>query len=77
MERQRRARTVSLALTVSRSMLRLTVSDDGLGVSAEPYELRLKTRRVELAALGGGMTVNAVSGEGTTVSATVPRRALG
>ncbi|TMR89721.1 hypothetical protein [Nonomuraea basaltis] len=76
-ERQARARTVSIALTVAPSGLRLTVSDDGLGMSAEVYEAQLSGRRAELAGMGGGLTVNGVPGEGTTVSATVPRRALG
>jgi signal transduction histidine kinase len=76
-ERQAQARTVSIALTVARGGLRLTVSDDGLSTSAEAYEATLSSRRVELAGIGGRLTVNGVQGEGTTVSAAVPRRALG
>ncbi|WP_406674853.1 hypothetical protein WBK31_12355 [Nonomuraea sp. N2-4H] len=72
-ERQGRARTVCVALTVGSSGLRLTMSDDGHGMAAEPYE----ARRAEVARLGGGLTVNAVRGEGTTVSLAVPARALG
>ncbi|WP_433444921.1 hypothetical protein [Nonomuraea sp. CA-141351] len=75
-ERQGRARTVSVALTVSAGGLRLTVSDDGRGTSAEAYEVRLKGRQAELQAMGGGLTVNGVRGEGTTVSAALPRLAL-
>ncbi|MGW0809496.1 hypothetical protein [Nonomuraea sp. NPDC002799] len=74
-ERQAQARTVSIALTVAPSGLRLTVSDDGQGTAAEAYEVQLRSRRAELAALGGGLTVNGVRGEGTTVSASLPRRA--
>ncbi|MFD1539238.1 hypothetical protein [Nonomuraea guangzhouensis] len=76
-ERQAQARTVSIALTVASGGLRLTVRDDGLGTSAKAYEAALGGRRVELAGIGGGLTVNGVQGQGTTVSATVPRRALG
>ncbi|MFD1547976.1 hypothetical protein [Nonomuraea guangzhouensis] len=108
-ERQGRARAVSIALTVASSGLRLTVSDDGLGRSAAAYEDHLSSRRAELARMNsgltvsddglgrsaaayedhlssrraelarmnGGLTVNGVPGEGTTVSAAIPRRALG
>ncbi|MEW1837234.1 hypothetical protein AB0392_04675 [Nonomuraea angiospora] len=76
-ERQAQAQTVSIALTVAPGGLRLTVSDDGLGTSAKACKANLRSRRVELAGIGGGLTVNGVQGEGTTVSATVPRRALG
>jgi signal transduction histidine kinase len=76
-KRQGHARVIGIALTVSSSGLRLTVSDNGLGMSVELYEVQLGGRRAELAKLGGRLTVNAVEGEGTTVSVGVPRRALG
>lgn len=76
-EQQAQARTVSIALTVAPAGLRLTVSDDGLGTSAKAYGASLGGRRVELAGIGGRLTVNGVQGNGTTVSATVPRRAFG
>ena len=76
-ERQAQALTVSIALTVASGGLRLTVRDDGLGTSAKAYEANLSRRRVELAGIGGRLTVNGIQGEGITVSATVPRRALG
>ncbi|TMR93334.1 hypothetical protein [Nonomuraea basaltis] len=71
-ERQASARTVSIALTVAASGLRLTVSDDGSGMPAEVFEARLHGRRAEVAGLGGRLIVNGVRGEGTTISATVP-----
>ncbi|MET7463465.1 hypothetical protein [Nonomuraea sp. NPDC005501] len=74
-ERQASARTVSIALTVAAGRLRLTVSDDGSGMSAEVLEARLHGRRAEVAGLGGRLTVNGVRGEGTTTSATVPLNA--
>ncbi|TMS00686.1 hypothetical protein [Nonomuraea basaltis] len=67
-ERQGRARTVSIALTVAPSGLRLTVSDDGGGRSAEALRARLLGRCAEFTGLGGRLTVNGVPGEGTTVS---------
>ncbi|GAA2418468.1 hypothetical protein GCM10010404_91370 [Nonomuraea africana] len=70
-ERQASTCTVSIALTVAASGLRLTVSDDGSGMSAE-FEARLHGRRAEVAGLGGRLTVNGVRGEGTTISAAVP-----
>ncbi|TMR92614.1 hypothetical protein EJK15_43865 [Nonomuraea basaltis] len=73
-ERQASARTVSIALTVTADRLRLTVSDDGRGMSAEAFEARLHGRRAQVAGLGGRLTVNGVQGEGTTTSATVPLR---
>ncbi|MFC4014102.1 hypothetical protein ACFOY2_43230 [Nonomuraea purpurea] len=76
-ERQARARTVAVALTVAPGGLRLTVSEDGSGTGAEALETRLRGRRAELAALGGSLTVNGVPGEGTTVSAAVPPKGLG
>ncbi|MEV0351831.1 hypothetical protein AB0H88_39195 [Nonomuraea sp. NPDC050680] len=76
-EQQAQARTVSLALTVAPGGLRLTVSDDGLGTSAKAHGAGLSGRRVEFAGMGGRLTLNCVQGQGTTVSATVPRRALG
>jgi signal transduction histidine kinase len=74
-ERQAQARTVSLALTTARTGLRLTISDDGGGMTAkarEALETRLLTSRRELGGLGGGLSVNSVLGEGTTVSASLP-----
>ncbi|MEV5329628.1 sensor histidine kinase [Nonomuraea sp. NPDC052634] len=72
-ERQGRARAVCVALTVGSGGLRLTVSDDGQGTAAETCE----ARRAEAARLGGGLSVNAVRGEGTTVSLVLPAGALG
>ncbi|MFI7703379.1 hypothetical protein [Nonomuraea sp. NPDC049480] len=76
-ERQARARTVSVALTVAPSGLRLTVSDDGGGRSAEALRAHLGGRCGEFTDLGGVLTVNGVPGEGTTVSAAISRKALG
>ncbi|MEV0198643.1 hypothetical protein [Nonomuraea sp. NPDC050691] len=71
-ERQPSARTVSIALTVAAGRLRLTVRDDGSGMSAEVLEARLRGRRAEVAGLGGRLTVNGLRGEGTTTSAVFP-----
>ncbi|MGA4988010.1 hypothetical protein ACWCOT_39110 [Nonomuraea bangladeshensis] len=73
------ARTVGFALTTARTGLRLTISDDGGGMTVrarEALEARLLTSRADLGALGGGLSVNSVPGEGTTVSAALPPQAL-
>ncbi|WP_049566253.1 ATP-binding protein [Nonomuraea sp. SBT364] len=71
-ERQGSARTVSVALTLTAGRLRLTVSDDGSGTSADAFEAVLRDRRATIAGLGGRLAVNGVRGEGTTISAAVP-----
>ncbi|WP_327587159.1 hypothetical protein OHA25_09230 [Nonomuraea sp. NBC_00507] len=71
-ERQAQAGTVSIALTTVPSGLRLTVSYDDSGTSADVFQARLHGRRAEVAGLGGRLTVNGVRGEGTTMSAAVP-----
>ncbi|WP_431892860.1 sensor histidine kinase [Nonomuraea sp. bgisy101] len=68
------AATVSVAVTVGRRGLRLTVSDDGDGFSM-PHERRgIARMRALMAELGGTLSVSSVQGEGTTVSGAVPRR---
>ncbi|MFI7697863.1 hypothetical protein [Nonomuraea sp. NPDC049480] len=78
-ERQARARTVSVALTVAPRGLRLTISEDGGGIAGEQLSTltgQMSIRSAGLAALGGGLSINNVPGEGITVSAAVPRKAL-
>jgi signal transduction histidine kinase len=71
-----RARTLSLALTVTAHGLRLTVSNDDGGLPGEAFEERLRGRRTELAELDGRLTINGVQGEGTTVDVVVPRKTI-
>lgn len=73
LERGPRARTVSIALTVSERGLRLTVSDDGPMAPGPEFIARLRARETSFVRLGGGLTVNHVPRAGTTVSASVPR----
>ncbi|MGP3914712.1 hypothetical protein [Nonomuraea sp. 10N515B] len=47
-ERQAQAHAVAIALTVAPGGLRLTVSDDGLGTSADAYEANLSGRGMPL-----------------------------
>jgi signal transduction histidine kinase len=75
-ERHSHARTVSIALTVGRRGLRLTVSDDGGGFPPEKTGRGLTAMQRAFADLGGSLTVNGVPGEGTTVSGVVPADAL-
>jgi len=70
------ARVVSIALTVGRSGLRLTVSDDGRGFPPETTGRGLVAMRAYFAELGGTLTVNPVPGAGTTVSGFIPAEAL-
>jgi signal transduction histidine kinase len=78
-ERQAQARTICFALTVARTGLRLTISDDDGGMTAkalEALETRLLTGRADLTRLGGRLSVNSVLGEGTTVSGALPPKAI-
>ncbi|MET7335263.1 ATP-binding protein [Nonomuraea sp. NPDC005650] len=69
-----RARTVSIAVTVSKSGLRMTVSDNGHGFSAAGAGSGIARMRASFAELGGSLSVNSVLGEGTTVTGVVPKR---
>ncbi|GAA4947160.1 hypothetical protein GCM10023334_060180 [Nonomuraea thailandensis] len=69
-----RARTVSIAVTVGRSGLRMTVSDNGQGFPAAGAGRGIARMRAAFAEMGGTLSVNSVHGEGTTVTGVVPRR---
>ncbi|MBE1561715.1 sensor histidine kinase [Nonomuraea africana] len=73
-ERHSGAGTVSFAVTVGAGGLRLTVSDDGEGFSVPRERGGIARMRARMAEVGGSLSVNSVQGEGTTVSAVVPRR---
>ncbi|HEY9522488.1 MAG TPA: ATP-binding protein [Thermopolyspora sp.] len=75
-ERHSHARTVSVALTVGRAGLRLTVSDDGTGFPPGTSGHGLVAMRASFAEVGGTLTINSVPGEGTTISGVVPPEAL-
>jgi signal transduction histidine kinase len=75
-ERHSGARTVSIALTVGREGLRLTVSDDGRGFPAETTGRGLVAMKAYFAEIGGTLTINSVLGEGTTISGAVSSAAL-
>jgi Signal transduction histidine kinase len=70
------ARVVSIALTVGRSGLRLTVSDAGRGFLPGTTGRGLVAMAAYFAEIGGRLTVNPVPGAGTTVSGFVPAEAL-
>lgn len=67
-ERFSRAATVSVAITLSRRGLRMTVSDDGVGAAWEAARLR-----AIFAELGGRAAVNHVPGEGSTFTGVIGR----
>ncbi|WP_103957826.1 sensor histidine kinase [Nonomuraea solani] len=69
-----RARVVSIAVTVGKSGLRLTVSDNGQGFPAAGAGRGIARMRAAFAEMGGSLSVNSVHGEGTTVSGMVPRQ---
>ncbi|GAA0357357.1 hypothetical protein GCM10009530_03250 [Microbispora corallina] len=75
-ERHSHARLVSIAITVGRSGLRMTVSDDGAGFAQDsPGRLAgrgLAAMRAHFAEVGGALTVNTVAGGGTTVTGVIP-----
>ncbi|WP_158578531.1 sensor histidine kinase [Spongiactinospora rosea] len=73
-ERHSRARTVSVAVTLGASGLRMTVSDDGVGFYGTATGRGAALMRAAFAELGGVLTVHGVPGEGTTVTGVIPRR---
>ncbi|SDR06815.1 sensor histidine kinase [Thermostaphylospora chromogena] len=81
-ERHSGARVVSVAVTMSRSGLRLTVSDDGAGFDRAPsgpgrppLEGRgIAAMRAALAEQGGTLSVTSTPGAGTTVRGVIPSR---
>ncbi|GAA3146163.1 hypothetical protein GCM10010466_41470 [Planomonospora alba] len=72
-ERHSMAALVSVAVTLGRSGLRMTVSDHGIGFDGAATGRGVAAMRARLAEIGGTLTVNGVPGGGTTVTATVPR----
>lgn len=68
------ARTVSVAVTVGKSGLRMTVSDHGHGFNLGRTGPGIARMRAAFAEVGGDLAVNSVRGEGTTVTGVVPGR---
>ncbi|MFG1701619.1 sensor histidine kinase [Nonomuraea sp. M3C6] len=73
-EKHSRARTVSIAVTVGKSGLRMTVSDNGQGFPATGAGRGIARMRAAFAEIGGSLSVNSVLGEGTTVTGVVPAK---
>ncbi|WP_127931762.1 sensor histidine kinase [Nonomuraea polychroma] len=71
-EQHSRARTVSIAVTVGKSGLRMTVSDNGQGFPATEAGRGIARMRAAFAEVGGTLSVNSVLGEGTTITGVVP-----
>jgi signal transduction histidine kinase len=63
---------VSVAVTTGGDGLRLTVSDNGRGLTATRPGAGIARMYAALTELGGRLTVHGVPGEGTTVSGVVP-----
>ncbi|MCF2527762.1 sensor histidine kinase [Yinghuangia soli] len=74
------ARTVRVTLTYQPDEVRLDIVDDGRGfdpaaprdAGAEGTGFGLRAMRARLAEIGGALTVESASGEGTAIGATVP-----
>ncbi|GAA1514014.1 hypothetical protein GCM10009677_53980 [Sphaerisporangium rubeum] len=63
------AHTLSLALTTSRTGLKLTISDNGVGFTPGTRAGRgLDLMKRRFSEVGGTLTVNSVVGEGTTIT---------
>lgn len=73
-ERHSHARTVSVAVTMSGSGLRMTVSDDGVGFEGRPAGPGIARMRAAFAEQGGSLNVSSTLGGGTTVSGAIPLR---
>ncbi|MFG1944795.1 sensor histidine kinase [Nonomuraea sp. NPDC048826] len=72
-ERHSEAATVSIAVTVAPSGLRMTVSDHGKGFRPPLTGPGIARMRAAFTELGGSLSVNGVPDEGTTVTGIVPR----
>ncbi|MEZ0075824.1 sensor histidine kinase [Planotetraspora sp. GP83] len=75
-ERHSGATHVSIAVTLGRSGLRLTVSDDGAGFEVDrPGRIAgkgLAAMRAHFAEVGGTLRINSVPGGGTTITGVIP-----
>ncbi|MFG3442791.1 sensor histidine kinase [Nonomuraea sp. NPDC047897] len=67
------ASTVSIAVTVGRGGLRMTVSDHGRGFNLERTGPGIDRMRAAFDAVGGTLSINSVPGEGSTVTGVVAR----
>ncbi|MBB4916103.1 sensor histidine kinase [Streptosporangium saharense] len=70
------ADVVSVAVTVGPTGLRMTVSDNGVGIYGSPSGRGIAAMRGHFAGIGGALSVKGVLGGGTTVTGTVPHSRL-
>ena len=70
------ASQVHLHLRVEADNIRLTVQDDGIGFDLDSFELGdgLKNMRERMEILGGTFDIVTAPNQGTTITATVPRK---
>ncbi len=69
------ARHAAIVLHHSEHALRLTVTDDGQGLTPSPHDTRgmgLDSMRYRARALGGELTLDSLPGEGTIVTCEIP-----
>jgi signal transduction histidine kinase len=75
-----RARRVRLELVPGREQLELVVRDDGRGFKADATRRKgmgLRLMKYRLGMMGGTLSIQSSAREGTTITAAVPRKALG
>ncbi|GIH94522.1 sensor histidine kinase [Planobispora siamensis] len=72
-ERHSQSQVVSVAVTLGKGGLRMTVSDNGAGFTGSVAGRGITAMRTHLKEIGGTLSVSGVAGEGTTVTAAVPR----
>lgn len=70
------ADVVSVAVTVGPTGLRMTVSDNGVGIHGPASGRGMAAMRGHFAGVGGTLSVKGVPGGGTTVTGTVPHNRL-
>ncbi|WP_326637970.1 hypothetical protein OG884_28665 [Streptosporangium sp. NBC_01755] len=73
-ERHSGAHVVAVAVTLGRSGLRMTVSDNGIGFFGQAEGRGITAMHAHFDQVGGALSVNGVPGAGTTVTGVVPRQ---
>lgn len=72
------AKTMTVSLWLTKDLITLEISDDGIGFEASPQKARLHKGLISVQdtvyALQGDMTLNAKVGQGTTIRITMPMK---
>jgi signal transduction histidine kinase len=73
-QKHARASSIRVSATATSGAVHLEIADDGIGGAAEPANGGLAGLRDRVEALGGTFDMDSPSGEGTRVTAAIPRR---